>query len=87
MPNFKYFAEQDGQTVQLDRIRHDGHISVAAHHFSGIAPDGSLLTAARKIEFKSNPSRHACDDRCVHATGRTMRCECSCGGKNHGRGH
>jgi hypothetical protein len=21
----------------------------------------------------------------VHATGKIMRCECSCGGKNHGR--
>jgi hypothetical protein len=23
----------------------------------------------------------------LNATGRTMKCECSCGGKNHGRGH
>lgn len=40
----------------------------------------------RKIEYKSNPSRHECDDRCMNATGRVMKCECSCGGKNHGRG-
>lgn len=40
----------------------------------------------RIIIYKSNPSKHVCDARCVNATGRTMNCECSCGGKNHGRG-
>ena len=40
----------------------------------------------RKIEYKSNPSKHECDDRCRNATGLVMKCECSCGGKNHGRG-
>jgi hypothetical protein len=40
----------------------------------------------RTVEYKSNPSRHECDSRCMNATGRIMKCECSCGGKNHGRG-
>lgn len=40
----------------------------------------------RTIEYKSRPSRHECDARCLNATGRIMKCECSCGGKNHGRG-
>lgn len=40
----------------------------------------------RCIEYKSNPSRHACDARCLNANGKIMRCECSCGGENHGRG-
>lgn len=40
----------------------------------------------RTVEYKSNPSRHECDARCLNATGRVMKCECSCGGKNHGRG-
>ena len=40
----------------------------------------------RSVEFKSNPSRHECDARCLNATGRVMKCECVCGGKNHGRG-
>lgn len=44
------------------------------------------VAVERTIEFKSNPSRHACDSRCLNATGRVMKCECSCGGKNHGRG-
>lgn len=45
-----------------------------------------FVRADRKVEFKSNPSRHECDARCLNATGRVMKCECSCGGKNHGRG-
>lgn len=40
----------------------------------------------RKVEYKSNPSRHECDSRCMNATGRIMKCECACGGKNHGKG-
>jgi hypothetical protein len=45
-----------------------------------------FVQAERVIEYKSNPSRHECDARCMNASGRTMNCECSCGGKNHGRG-
>lgn len=44
-----------------------------------------LLPVERVITYKSNPSRHECDARCMNANGRTMNCECSCGGKNHGR--
>lgn len=44
------------------------------------------LPVTRTVEYKSNPSRHKCDVRCTNATGRVMRCECACGGKNHGRG-
>jgi hypothetical protein len=47
---------------------------------------GNVVPVERVIEFKSNPSRHACDSRCLNAQGKIMRCECSCGGKNHGRG-
>jgi hypothetical protein len=48
--------------------------------------DRNLLPVQRVVTFKSNPSRHLCDSRCYNATGRTMQCECSCGGKNHGQG-
>jgi hypothetical protein len=44
-----------------------------------------LLPVERVVSYKSNPSKHVCDARCMNATGRTMNCECSCGGKNHGR--
>jgi hypothetical protein len=53
----------------------------------GITRDGNqLLPVEREIEYKSHPSRHDCDARCMNAQGKIMRCECSCGGKNHGLG-
>lgn len=53
----------------------------------GFVPDSrAVLPVDRVITYKSNPSRHECDARCMNATGRTMQCECSCNGKNHGRG-
>lgn len=45
---------------------------------------GAYLPVERVIEYKSNPSKHECDARCMNATGWIMKCECSCGGKNHG---
>lgn len=46
----------------------------------------NFIPVERVINFKSSPSSHECDARCMNASGRTMNCECSCGGKNHGRG-
>lgn len=48
--------------------------------------DGTWIKANRKVDYKSNPSRHECDARCMHAKGLTFNCECSCGGENHGKG-
>lgn len=86
MANIKYFAEQNGQAVELTRIRHNGGAAFIASNFSGFAPDGSLLKATRMVEYKRFASKHVCDSRCYNATGKIMKCECSCGGKNHGRG-
>jgi hypothetical protein len=86
MADFRYFAEHNGQTVQLDRIWHDGSVSTKVEHFFGRAPDGTKVQAQRKTQYKAFPSKHECDARCINATGRTMQCECSCGGKNHGKG-
>lgn len=86
MTNFKYFANQNGMPVELTKVWHDGHVSSKACHFFGLAPNGERLQAQRVVEFKRFPSRHECDARCLNATGRIMKCECSCGGKNHGRG-
>jgi hypothetical protein len=44
----------------------------------------SAIPATRVIEYKSFPSKHKCDARCTSAKG--FRCECECGGKNHGAG-
>ncbi|MEX2739955.1 hypothetical protein AB3480_00650 [Rhizobium mongolense] len=86
MANFKYFADINGETFELTKIRHNGRSASKASNFSGRTPDGELVPATRMIEFKSNPSKHVCDARCMNATGKIMKCECSCGGKNHGKG-
>lgn len=52
----------------------------------GYAEGRGWIAVTRQIEMKASPSRHVCDDRCVNATGRVMKCECSCGGVNHGKG-
>ena len=41
-----------------------------------------LFPVTRKIDYKSNPSKHKCSAKCLSATGHV--CECECGGKNHG---
>ncbi len=43
-----------------------------------------LRPVERVIAYKSNPSKHKCDGRCLNAKG--GNCECECGGKNHGAG-
>lgn len=84
MADFRYFADLNGQAVQLQSVYHDGSIYTSAKHFLGRTSDGALLAATRKIEFKRNPSKHKCGPRCLNATGHL--CECECGGKNHGAG-
>lgn len=85
MTQIRYFAECAGQPVRLENVWHSGTHS-RAKDFSGICPQcGQVHVCTRKIEYKANPTKHPCDARCVHATGKIMRCECSCGGKNHGR--
>lgn len=36
------------------------------------------------MKIRATLTKHVCDARCVHARG--FVCNCSCGGKNHGRG-
>lgn len=49
---------------------------------AGRTADGQLVPVTRKIEYKSNPSKHVCSAKCRNATGHV--CECECGGKYHG---
>lgn len=89
MANIKYFS---GSTELVARSVH--HIGRDAFGtpvgftpvWTGTAWNRGTVKADRKVQYKSNPSKHECDARCINATGRTMQCECSCGGKNHGRG-
>lgn len=96
MADFRYFADLNGTVVELACVRHIGR-GFKASAFEGV-PFGTkpvfvpgvgftgFIRATRAIEMKPAPSRHECDARCFNATGRIMKCECSCGGKNHGRG-
>lgn len=95
MARFAYFADlADGRTLEwLDTVER-GQVRGAR----GIDNRGAgkcfgydyeaktWVKVTRQIEMKSAPSNHECDDRCMNATGRTMKCECSCGGRNHGKG-
>lgn len=93
MSNYRYFADINGTTTELKMVFHDGGKAFGTPvdftpTFDRVAQKwnrGEVL-ATRVIQYKSNPSKHECDARCLNAVGKVMRCECSCGGKNHGRG-
>jgi hypothetical protein len=101
MADFRHFADINGETVELVGYVLGMDNAKFAAAFPGIkgkrndgysmmtmrAADGRELPVTRAIEYKSNPSKHVCDDRCLNATGKVMKCECACGGKNHGKGH
>lgn len=100
MANFKHFADINGETIELRGNMLGMRNEAFAAAFPGIkgkrldgysmmtmrAADGRELPVTRAIQYKLNPSKHVCDARCIHATGKVMKCECSCGGKNHGKG-
>lgn len=94
MARYAYFADlPDGTIAEWRETVERGQVRAAR----GIKNDGrgklegfiegrGWVPVTRKVEMKSMPSRHACDSRCLNATGRIMKCECACGGRNHGRG-
>lgn len=86
MANLRYFADLPGGDVaEFKRV--DNRNQSARHDDCWGWNGAEWVKITRVVNFKSNASRHECDARCMHATGRTMQCECACGGKNHGRGH
>lgn len=83
MAKIRFFVDLPNETLVFENADYDRpHGLPRVYH-----PALGWLRASRKVEMKSNPSRHKCDDRCVYATGRIMKCECSCGGSNHGKGN
>lgn len=96
MANMKYFNGD----IQLNAIHGMDNAKFAAAFpgivgkrsdsfakWVGVVPGtGTVLPVERIIEYKAFASKHECDARCINATGRIMKCECSCGGKNHGKG-
>ncbi|GHE76022.1 hypothetical protein GCM10019059_39220 [Camelimonas fluminis] len=94
MARYAFFADlSDGTILDWRDTLVKGKVQAARGISAGSPRDikgydsvRGWVKITRKIELKANPSRHDCDSRCFNATGRTMQCECSCGGKNHGRG-
>lgn len=89
MADIRFFHDTPTGPIQLRGIWHDGRTSGRKpEHFTGLTPEGQRVTVTRMIEYKGGSAgRHQCDDRCRHATGKVMRCECACGGLNHGKGN
>jgi hypothetical protein len=82
MANIKYFADTAAGTLSFGRVDYRGKEG----KFGYDAASKSWIKVTRSVEYKSSPSRHECDARCINATGLIMKCECKCGGKNHGKG-
>lgn len=80
----KYFADTAAGVVELNRV--DNRNQSTKHNDTWGFHDGQWIKVTRVVHYKQLPSKHECDARCMNASGRTMQCECSCGGKNHGRG-
>lgn len=89
MARYAYFVDQADGTVLEWRSDAQGRTHGIYHDgrkFIGVDAQGARHDITRKVEMKSFPSRHECNSACINASGRIMRCECACGGKNHGRG-
>lgn len=88
--NRKVFAEKFPGTVGKNwdgvNLMVGENPEIPQVYIKGTGWVATYFAVTRKIEMKSMPSKHICDSRCVNATGRIMKCECSCGGKNHGKG-
>ena len=85
MAKHLFFADlADGTTAMtIDRADHDQPRGMPRIWTEATG----WVRCTRVVVRKSMPSNHECDARCMNATGRTMQCECSCGGKNHGKGN
>ena len=82
MANMKYFADTEKGTVEFNRVDYG---RVAGEVWGFDKESRQWFKVNRKVNFKTNPSRHECDARCTQATGKNFNCQCKCGGKNHGR--
>lgn len=95
MANVRNFSDWGGQAVELVGYLNGMRNAEFAARFPGVkgrrcdsfsmwvgfeAGSRAPLPVTRSVTIKANPSRHECDARCMNATGRTMNCECQCGG-------
>lgn len=84
--NYRYFAGD----VRLEKVHYNKGVGYGIDPTNPPVWNGKEWTGYVKVErairYSRSPSKHECDARCINATGRVMNCECSCGGKNHGKG-
>jgi len=85
MANYRFFADfDDGSTLMTKNADYNRGADKMPRIWD--ASSRTWTRATRIVIRKNFPSLHKCDARCMNATGRTMQCECSCGGENHGKG-
>ena len=82
MDNAKFAAAFPG----VKGRRFDSYAMMVGTPAGVVCADRNALPVTRTINYKRFASKHVCDARCMGATGRTMNCECACGGANHGKG-
>ena len=95
MAKIKYFNGTDellavtcvpiAQFIVIGGIKSKANYVDSFKRLAGRSIDGRLLPVERKIEYKSNPSKHICNAKCLNGS-INGACECQCGGKNHGAG-
>jgi hypothetical protein len=67
---------------QAKGIKYDSFSKLVGKH----PETGELVPIERKVDYKEhNPSLHECSAKCRSGAPHG-KCECSCGGKNHGVG-
>ncbi len=77
MPNAKFAA--------IGGVRSSANYYDGFQRLCGVTFDGRLVPVERAITYKSFPSRHVCNAKCMGGK-HNGACECQCGGKNHGAG-
>lgn len=99
MAQLRHFSDLNGNTVRLDFVTAMPNDKFRAQwpNVKGLRYDGyqmwvgrqtgvkDYLPVTRRIDMKSNPSKHECNAKCLNGA-HNGRCECKCGGMNHGRG-
>lgn len=83
MAKYRYFIDTPSQVIEVEKAYFE---SRQRKMLGFVEATQKWEPITRSIRMKSFPSKHECDARCMNATGRSMQCECKCGGKNHGRG-
>lgn len=82
----RYFGTVSGEVVRFNRVDNRNRAIKHDDCWGWHETTRQWIKIDRVIDYKpANAPKHEYDDRCMNATGRTMKCECACGGKNHGR--